>query len=133
MPSLRTCLQVDSPELYAALLRSWEIAQKEWLPSVIPSEGSYNSLPHFANIEHHLDSLLGAAADSPATTLRLSRLETYLLLAAVLFHDFGRVCGDTDHAAASARMLPQQFTALGIPTLELAMSLARIALYHDPL
>ena len=133
MPSLRQRLQLESAELYAAFLRSWEIAGKEWLPAVPPSEGSYNSLPHFTNVEHHLEALLGAAAESPATTLRLSTLEIYLLLASVLFHDFGRVYVDAEHAAASARKLPEHFTALGIPTVEIASSLARIALYHDPL
>ena len=131
MPTLRNRLESDSPELFAALLRSWEIAQKEWLPAVSPSEGSYNSLPHFKNIEHHLDSLLSSAGECP-TTIRLSTLDVYLLLSAVLFHDFGRVYGDADHAAASARSLPEHFAALGIPTRELALSLSRIALYHDP-
>ena len=133
MTTLRQRLQRDCPELYAALIRSWEIAHKEWLPAVIPSEGSYNSLPHFTNIEHHLDSLLDAAGDGAATALQLSKLELYLLLASVLFHDFGRVYGDTDHAAASARVLPERFMALGIPSVELAWSLSRIARYHDPL
>ena len=133
MASLRQRLQLESPELYSALQRSWEIAQKEWLPAVKPSEGSYNSLPHFTNIEHHLENLLGGASNSPATTLRLSTLEVYLLLAAVLFHDFGRVYGDLDHAVSSAATLPEHFAALGIPTREIATSLSRIALYHDPL
>src|SRR5262249_7666593 len=75
----------------------------------------------------------GAAAEIPAATIRLSTLELYLLLAAVLFHDYGRVHGDTDHATASARELTQHFPTLGIPNRELALSLSRIALYHDPI
>ena len=94
--------------------------------------GSYNSLPHFRNIEYHLDALLNRAANSSATTLRLSPLELYLLLSSVLFHDFGRVYGDQDHADKSAKKLPELHHQLGIPTLELASSLSRIARYHDP-
>lgn len=133
MSSLRQRLERDSPTLYKAFQRSWDIAVREWLPAIASSEGSYNSLPHFENIEYHLESLLGAAAESPATTLKLSVLEIYLLLASVLFHDFGRVYGDADHADASAKKLPEHFNALGIPSIELAGSLSRIALFHDPL
>jgi hypothetical protein len=132
MPSLRQRLLSESPELHAALLRSWEIAQNEWLPAIVPSEGSFNSRPHFTNIERHLEALLGPAAESAATGLQLTGLEVYLLLASVLFHDLGRVHGDAEHAYASARDLQDHFAALGIPCFELAASLARIARYHDP-
>jgi hypothetical protein len=132
MPSLRQRLQSESPELHAALLRSWEIAQNEWLPAIAPSEGSFNSQPHFSHIEQHLEALLGPAAESAATKLQLTGLEVYLLLAGVLFHDLGRVHGEADHAFASARDLQDHFAALGIPNFELASSLARIARYHDP-
>jgi hypothetical protein len=133
VPTLRQRLEAESPDLYGALLRSWGIAQSEWLPAVSPSKGSYNSFPHFRNIERHLDALLSAAVDTPVATHRLSALELYLLLASVLFHDFGRVYGDEDHAVKSALQLPKHYAELGIPTRELALSLSRIALYHDPL
>ena len=133
MNALRQQLQREAPELSAALQRSWDIAQAEWLPSVTPSEGSYNSLPHFQNVESHLDALFAVTAQSPAVTLKLTPLELYLLLASVLFHDYGRVYGNDDHAYASARALPEHSTSLGIPTSQLAASLARIAVSHDPL
>lgn len=133
MPRLRQLLQSGAPELFAALTRSWEIAQKDWLPAISPSEGSYNSQPHFANVERHLEELLASSSESAAVTLRLSNLEVYLLLASVLFHDYGRVHGNVDHAKGSAQALMEQFAAFGIPSAGLAASLARIALYHDPL
>lgn len=133
MPSLKSILQHESSELYECLIRSWGIAQQEWLPTIRSSEGSFNSSPHFNGVERHLNGLLGAAHDSTVMRLKLTPLEIYLLLSAVLFHDFGRVRGDKDHAEVTADLLPVHFTALGLPSSEIASSLSRIALYHDPI
>ena len=126
---LRRTLKERSPSLYASFRRSWKIAKREWLPAIPPSEGSFNSQRHFENVEKHLNSLL----EPSAKKFQLTPLEIYLLLSSVLFHDFGRVHGDTGHGEASAQELPKNFAVLGIPSLELAWSLSRIALYHDPI
>lgn len=132
MGYLRKQLQEQAPELHAALLRSWEIAENEWIPAIKTSEGSFNSFPHFRNIERQLDSLMAASEKAVGNTLKLSSLELYLLLAAVLFHDIGRVDGDKGHAGNSAKRILRDHGLLGIPSYAMAMSLARISRYHDP-
>lgn len=133
MGFLRDRLKVEAPALFAAFERSWETAQAEWLPAIAASEGSYNSYPHFRNVENHLDELAAATAGASLhAAIRLTPLEIYLLLASVLFHDFGRVHGDEDHAYASAENLRRHWSHLGIPSAVVAGSLARIAIYHDP-
>ena len=55
MASLRDQLRENQPELFEAFLRSWQIAQNEWLPALAPSSDSFNSYPHLRNLEGYLD------------------------------------------------------------------------------
>ena len=58
MNVLREQLRSQSPELNAALERSWEVAFDEWLPAVSPSKDSFNSYPHIRNLENYLTKLV---------------------------------------------------------------------------
>ena len=95
--------------------------------------GSYNSFPHFRNIESHLNALIAAHEDAGGGGI-LNSLETYLLLSAVLFHDIGRTRPDAveEHPWVSKRLIETRYSELGIPSKEIALSLARICVYHDP-
>jgi hypothetical protein len=134
MSLLRERLLRESPVLHEALLKSWEVASGKWLSSIKTSLGSYNSAPHFRNIEGHLERLLVEPKEREPDALRvpLSTLELYLLLASVLFHDVGRVTDDMDHPYHSQALLKERYRDLGIPNRELAHSLGRIAPVHDP-
>jgi len=135
MNLLRQRLLKECPELHAALENSWNVANDKWLASIPTSAGSYNSGPHFRNIEGHLERLLvpwNVEGKNQDWVVKLSPLELYLLLAGVLFHDYGRVRGNENHARASQELLPIHYAWLGIPSQELAESVGRIALYHDP-
>ena len=134
MNLLRERLKRICPTLYRAMEPSWEKVAS-WGFSIPPSLGSYNSLPHFRNIEEHLERLLipsSVSEDSAELAIPLSALELYLLLASIVFHDVGRIQGDTNHAYASCDLILQRYAELGIPSFEMACSLARISLYHDP-
>lgn len=121
---LRELLAKQSQSLHDSLLRSWSIAIDEWIPSIGKSHGSYNSLPHFRNIEYHLNQLLlPDPATAAYTPPRLTPLELYLLLASVLFHDFGRAYRNEDHAAISEEKVVECYSRVGIPTVDLARSL----------
>ena len=132
---LREQLKAEAPELYADYVRSWEIAEKQWLPAIAVNHGSYNSHPHLWNIERYLDDLLGQherlEMDERAR-LRLRPVEKYLLLAAILFHDIGRIRVSDGHARESAKIIRKQCADLGIPSQRLADSLADICEFHTP-
>jgi hypothetical protein len=131
--TLRDRLMQARPDLHAALERSWATAHNEWLPALGPSGDSYNSYPHLRNLEGYLerlveehDSLFGAGR-----TL-LSPLETFAMLAAILFHDIGRARpGKDNHGAVSQRIISHDYASLGIPSQALAESLGRIARFHS--
>ena len=135
MNLLRERLKRLCPTLYQALEPSWEKAAN-WGFSIPPSLGSYNSIPHFRNIEEHLERLLipsGRPEDSAELAVPLSALELYLLLASIVFHDVGRTQGDANHAYASSDLILQHYAELGILSFEMGCSLSRISLYHDPI
>lgn len=143
---LRQQLQVAHPGLYAALLRNWQVASDEWLPALGAKSDSFNSYPHIRNVEHYLDRLVLAdegadKAGEDRMRVRLSPVEIYVLLAAALFHDIGRVEeqqgsdnkkteGDR-HGLLSREVIEKRHANLGIPSLELARSIGRVCAYHD--
>lgn len=133
---LRERLRQQSPDLYSALQRSWEIALNEWLPAVDANRGSTNSYPHLRNVERYLDHVIEAAEKDPESAFKpLSEVETYMLLCSVLFHDIGRSQSTSKHEAhgqLSYQLLKTRFPNLGIPSWEFAKTLAHICLYHDP-
>ncbi|MHB9140076.1 MAG: HD domain-containing protein [Victivallaceae bacterium] len=139
---LSECLSEKNHELACSLGRSWKIAMEEWLPSIKPKMGSYNSLPHLYGVENQLNTLLAstiaAGADNETLGMRLnfSPIELYMLLAAVLFHDIGRTIEGAwetqSHPELTERLLLERHPELGIDSPELAQSLARICLFHDP-
>lgn len=135
-PSLRALLAQTAPELHAALERSWKVALEEWLPAVPPSHDSFNSYPHLRNVEAHLSKVVAdvdsVLRSSPSVDLRPA--EVYILLASILFHDFGRAVRveQPKHPVLSARGIVKHYGILGIPSLELARCIAAISLAHDP-
>src|SRR5271157_4248421 len=104
---LRGRLRESAPALYAYFERSWTIAQEEWLQAVSLNYGSNNSYSHLRNIENHLDQVVLGFEAMPNTTFteRLSSFELYMLLSAVLFHDFGRTQPGTKEPGHGAERL----------------------------
>ncbi len=132
---LRERLSEGAPILYDAFKRSWDIAQEGWLQAIGTHHGSINSYSHLRNIENHLDKVVEEFEGLPNTTFkeRLNGFELYMLLSAVLFHDFGQTQGQTkDHASLVAMVLPEKYGHLGILSWEIARFLAKICEYHDP-
>lgn len=134
---LRGLLELTASDLHAALMRSWDIAEAQWLPALSAALDSFNSYPHLRNVEHYLDVLVtepGGTSDDDKVRLRaaLSPAEIYVLLTATLLHDIGRTKGEP-HGLYSGRLLESDYAELGIPSKELAKSIARVAAYHDGL
>ncbi len=132
---LRTQLERESPELHASLMRSWEIARKEWLPAMPSKNGSFNSLPHLENVERYADALLAQVDGdhAPFCALQLTPCEKYILLAAVLFHDLGRVNdnGGGTHGDISQTMLANEYAHYGIENKHLSNIIGKVCQYHD--
>lgn len=133
MNKLREKLKNDNLVLYQALERSWEIAWEEWLPALGIQRDSYNSYPHLRNLENYLDQVVFEFKDDSPCRLRtnLSSTEIYLILAAILFHDIGRIHGSANHGAKSGLILKDYWAKLGVASFELAASLQKICEYHD--
>lgn len=134
MGTLRDRLKQNSPELYHALLRSWDIAWDEWLPALGVQMDSYNSFPHIRNLENYLDRIVedveSTAGDQVAPLLNPT--ESYIILSSVLFHDIGRISGSSDaHGKNSRDLIEDHRAELGIPSVEIAHSLAKICHYHN--
>ncbi|HTX92779.1 MAG TPA: hypothetical protein VMC09_16330, partial [Anaerolineales bacterium] len=134
MNVLRERLKNESPELFQALERSWEIAWNEWLPAMGVNRDSYNSFPHLKNLEAYFDQVItsfetvAVAGSEPF----ISPTEIYILLSAILFHDIGRVPASGDaHAKESRDIIIKQWNGLGIQSIELARSIAEICGCHD--
>jgi len=149
----RQILKDMDAKLYGVLGRNWEIAQEQWLPALGVSKGSFNSYPHLRNLENYLDAVL--IEESDRLRVDLGALELYLALAAILFHDIGRileegtkgnsVTEDTEraksiegsktkheHAYYSKETLQEKYGFLGVPSREIAHVLGEICYYHGP-
>jgi hypothetical protein len=134
MTRLRDRLQERDAWLYQALMRSWEIAQDEWLPALGASGGSYNSYPHLRNLEAHLDRLIAGFEECPGQSMVVSLrpVEIYIILAAILFHDIGKLkARHGTHGTESGALLKNRWAELGVPSKELGCCLGRVCEYHD--
>jgi hypothetical protein len=134
MGVLRKRLAEAAPELHEALERSWRIALEEWLPAVSKQSDSFNSYPHLRNLEEHLDQVVTGFETLPVSRGRLSLrpAELYVLMAAVLFHDFGKARESRDHGKGSHDSILNDYAHLGIPSRELARCIAKICWAHAP-
>jgi len=85
-------------------------------------------------MERYLDEVIGGFGEIPSSRSRLSLspAETYLLLAGVLFHDFGRIGPENEHGVVGYKMLQDRYAHLGIPSRELARVLADFCYSHRP-
>lgn len=132
MGVLRMYLKENSRELYESLERSWETAFDTWLPAVPPNLDTYNSFPHLRNLEVYADKIAVALKKYRRVKGEfLSPLETYILLASILFHDIGKAKGGKDHGKSSGEIIRSTWGLLGIPNEELAYSISRICIFHD--
>jgi len=134
MTRLRDRLQEKDAGLHQALMRSWEIAQDEWLPALGASGGSYNSYPHLRNLEAHLDRLIAGFEECPGQSMVVSLrpVEIYIILAAILFHDIGKLkARHGTHGTESRALLKNRWAELGVPSKELSLCLGRVCEYHD--
>ena len=136
MHVLRERLEQQHTELYASLMRSWEIALDQWLPALAATSASFNSYPHLRNLESYLDDVIIGFENLQSSNRRLDMkpIELYLILAAILFHDIGRIRDDDRHGHgwSSKEIIERRWAELGIPSAEIAHSLATICLYHEP-
>ncbi len=140
MSGLRERLKSDCPDLWHVLEHSWQLATTRWLPSVdaASSSESFNSYPHLKNLETHLDRIATAYEQSSAKSLHtiaaldLSAVEIYVICAAILFHDMGRMRGGEHHGKHTKEILLDEgrYAELGIPSLELAGPIADICEFH---
>lgn len=145
MSVMRERLKSDCPDLWHALEQSWQIAMSRWLPMVdalsLPKghpSRSFNSFPHLKNLETHLDRIVVAYekyvanSSQPTIVLTLSPVEVYIICAAILFHDMGRITGQEPHGEKTKQILigSGKFAELGIPTKELATIIADISEFH---
>ena len=131
---LRKQLKDKDSKLYDALMRSWDIAEKEWLPAMSSKMGSYNGLPHITGVEAHADNILAQVDNDKApyeTTLRLSPCEKYILLASILFHDIGRIEQSDCHGEYSRAKIVGKHPSLGIEHKHLAEIIGDVCCYHD--
>lgn len=135
MRTMETELQRQDGELYAMYLRSMEIAERQWLPSITPNKDSYNSYPHIKEVMRHIDRLLY----DEECSFSLNCSELYILLCAILMHDIGKGAAKDpaekdrirDHAYDSYRIISTHWTALGLPTKKVAEIVADICRFHD--
>ncbi len=132
MVNLRDRLKELDPNLHDALERSWHIAHEQWLPA-LGSKGSYNSYPHLRNLESHLNRLVDGyeTVAGAKKKLDLAPVEIYLILAAILFHDIGRIVSENRHGWESRELLKKNAGDLGVHSSELAECLGRICEYHN--
>lgn len=133
MGYLRDKLKEKDPNLFQLFLRSWEIALNEWMPAIKSQMDSFNSYPHIRNIENHLDALFlnieNRDEDTPLK--RISSIELYILLSAILFHDIGRCVVEKNHAEESKKIVHNKWAELGIASYELAKIIGNICHFHD--
>jgi hypothetical protein len=140
---LKERLSKESPELYEALERSWTIAWNGWLPALGVKFDSYNSYPHLKNLEYYLDEVvLGFEGIADNSKPFITPTEIYVILCGILFHDIGHIKtankekndaegkGKT-HAEHSKDFVKEEWNELGIISIELARSIAKICAYHD--
>lgn len=130
---LRERLKLIAPDLAADLDHQWKIATTEWLPVLGMSMDSSNGLVHIRNIENHLDIMLHTLFkhNKNAAIFRMRPIEIYLLLAAILFHDIGRIVNPDSHGDAVLYYFDDRYGNLGFHNREVARSLGRICPYHD--
>src|ERR1035438_6783526 len=132
--TLRERLREEDPSLWRALERSWDLARDHWLPAFAVSAGSHTGYPHFAHLEAHLNRLDRVFGGPPrGAGFRLTPTETYLMLAAILFHDIGKVSGPGKlaHGKEGEDFLRAHWADCGIPSRELGAVIAELAHCHD--
>ena len=91
MKRVRERLKELDYKLYESLVRSHEIAWNEWLPALSVQQDSYNSFPHIRNLEMYLDIIVTAYEEGSKREFFVSAVEMYIILAAILFHDIGKI------------------------------------------
>lgn len=136
MKTMETELKRLDNELYTIYLRNLEIAEFEWLPSIVPQNGSYNSYPHIKGVMRQIDRLL---YDHDECYFSLNGSELYILLSSILMHDIGKSVKDNPansgyiygHADASFDIINEKWAELGLPTEKIATIIAQICRFHD--
>ena len=131
-------------DLWRALMKMWDIAAETWLPRMGDRSDSYNGRPHVIGVERHLDRLVPDEVKQD-----LSSTEIFVLLAAVLLHDIGKLdleqpldaadekegrvpSGQAEdrHWKDSCLRIQRDWALLGIPEPELASWVALLACSH---
>ncbi len=114
---------------YAALQNMQAEAQKSWLGQTGQVWGSYNGVPHLTNVERNLDHLADDELKSS-----FSSTEIFILLAAVLLHDIGKLMVKDPkkeaHYIHSCSKILKDWYHLKIPDFECARWIAVLACAH---
>jgi hypothetical protein len=82
-------LAEKNPELASCLLNMEKRALNDWIPLLVLDKGSHSGLTHLMNVGRNVDKMI-----SEGKKQELSAGEVFLLLAAVLLHDIGRILPD---------------------------------------
>ncbi len=136
MKTMETELQRMDEELYTMYLHSRKIAERTWLPYIMPKRDSSNAYPHIRGVMKRINSLL---YDHEGTDFSLSCSELYILLSAITMHDIGKgivACGEETeylpgHAYDSYKIVKEHWADLGLPTEKVAGIVANICWFHD--
>lgn len=136
-PVLRARLAKADPTLSNALEEAIKIARNEWLPALPTNQGSSNAYPHLRNVGGYLEHIICAFENNTDSRfVSLSPGEMYVVLLAVLLHDYGRLVPRTKkklgHGYLTKQQLGTHHAELGIHAREVAELIGQIAECHEP-
>lgn len=144
--SFRDVPQRRSPALIDHLQRMESIANRVWIPHMRPDAGSHAGWSHLKNVERNAGKIVPDAEKQ-----RLSDGEIFLLLAAVLLHEVGRVAALDEerpcplenaeqcyvyqnshklHPCWSYKLIKDYWYRFGLPDDHIAGYCALLALWH---
>lgn len=127
---LKTREDLGETNLYSSLRAIQEEGLNSWLTLLSHKNNSFNSLPHLRSVEKHIDQAVPFELKQ-----RFNSKEIFLLLAAVLLHDIGKLNDKNDkndnHAQLSCLTIQKNWSQLKIIDYSSAKKIAAIACSHS--
>lgn len=126
---LKALEQSGKTKLYSSLTEIIDTGLDTWMPRLSPKNDSHTGLPHFRNVEGHLNHLV---SDHLIDTFTAT--EIFTLLTAIYLHDFGKQDNSkiaiNQHAQVSCCRIQRDWPQLKIPTQELALWVSVLTCSH---